>query len=113
MSKAKKIKKVLIANRGEIAIRVMKTCRLMGIETVSLFREDEVDLPHRLYADHSVALGGGTLGETYLNIDKIIQIAKDNDVDAIHPGYGFLSENSDFANALEKNNITFIGPTAE
>lgn len=110
---SKKIKKILIANRGEIAIRVMKTCRSLGIVTVSLFRDDEVDLPHRLFADYSVGLGTGTLAETYLNIDKIIEIAKTEKVDAIHPGYGFLSENAKFAKALEENDIIFIGPTVD
>ncbi len=108
-----KIKKILIANRGEIALRVINTCKKMGIETVTIFSDEDKTLPHSFMSDESVSLGGGPLSDTYLNIEKIIKIAKDTNADAIHPGYGFLSENTTFANALSDNGITFIGPSNE
>lgn len=106
-----KIKKILIANRGEIALRVIKTCKRLGIKTVTLYSEEDKELPHSYMSDEAFYLEGSTLKETYLNIDKIIEIAKEADADAIHPGYGFLSENTEFAKALDKNNIIFIGPS--
>ncbi|MCB9061752.1 MAG: ATP-grasp domain-containing protein [Halobacteriovoraceae bacterium] len=109
----KAIKRILIANRAEIALRVMRTCRAMGIETVTIFHEDEIGLPHTFEADYSICLGNGELKETYLNISKIINIAKDFKVDAIHPGYGFLSENAEFAAQVVKAGIIFIGPRPE
>ncbi len=109
----KTFKRILIANRGEIAIRVMKTCREMGIESVCLYTDEEIDLPHSSYGDISVGLGSGPLADTYLNIDKLVQICKDYKVDAVHPGYGLLSERAAFANALEKAGITLIGPPAK
>ncbi len=108
----KKFKRILIANRGEIAIRVMKTCREMGIESVCLYTDEEIDLPHTSYGDISVCLGSGPLSETYLNIEKLVGICKEYSVDAVHPGYGLLSERAAFANALEKAGITLIGPPA-
>lgn len=108
-----KIKKILIANRGEIALRVLKTAREMGIKVVTMYAEDDKNLPHALEADESYSLGSGTLKETYLNKEKIISIAKETKADAIHPGYGFLSENAEFADLVEKNKIIFIGPTSE
>lgn len=108
-----KIKKILIANRGEIALRVLKTAREMGIQVVTLYADDDKDLPHALEADESYSLGSGPLKETYLNKEKIISIAKETKADAIHPGYGFLSENAEFADLVEKNKIIFIGPTSE
>ncbi|MCT4640818.1 MAG: ATP-grasp domain-containing protein [Bacteriovoracaceae bacterium] len=108
---SKEIKKVLIANRAEIALRVIKTCKKMGIKTVCIYSKEDMNSPHRYKADESFYLGEGALSETYLNIDKIIQIAKDCGADAIHPGYGFLSENTNFARALDKNGIIFIGPS--
>ena len=109
----KKIKKILIANRGEIALRIIKTCQELQIKTVTLFTKNEIALPHALLSDYSVNLGDGPLHETYLNHEKIIEIAKQEKVDAIHPGYGFLSENSFFAKKVTDNNIIFIGPTPE
>jgi acetyl-CoA carboxylase biotin carboxylase subunit len=106
-----KIKKVLIANRGEIALRVIKTCRKMGISTVTIYTEEDKYLPHAYKADESYYLGQGTLAETYLNQQKIIDICKDSGADAIHPGYGFLSENTDFCKLVSENNIIFIGPS--
>lgn len=108
-----KIKKILVANRGEIALRVLKTAKEMGIKLVSIYAEDDKTLPHAMLSDESYSLGEGPLSETYLNQDKIIGIAKAAGVDAIHPGYGFLSENASFAEKVEKNGIIFIGPTAE
>ncbi len=113
MSKNRTIKRILMANRGEIACRVIRSCREMGIEVVTLFTPVEADYPHRLLADFSVNLGDGNLAETYLNQEKIIAIAKKYNVDAIHPGYGFLSENAAFARLVAKNELILIGPTAE
>jgi 3-methylcrotonyl-CoA carboxylase alpha subunit len=105
-----KIKKILIANRGEIAVRVVKTCKKLGIKTVGLYAADDKDLIHSKVVDEAFLLVGQTLSETYLNGDKIIEIAKKCGADAIHPGYGFLSENSKFAKAVEDNGLIFIGP---
>ncbi|WP_045800763.1 acetyl-CoA carboxylase biotin carboxylase subunit [Flagellimonas lutaonensis] len=102
--------KILIANRGEIAIRVMKTAKKMGIKTVAVFSEADRNAPHVRFADEAVCIGPPPSNQSYLLGDKIIEIAKELDVDGIHPGYGFLSENADFAEAVEKNGITFIGP---
>ncbi|OUR97843.1 hypothetical protein A9Q84_06495 [Halobacteriovorax marinus] len=106
----KKIDKILIANRGEISLRVMKTCKEMGIKSVSLFTEIERDYPHANLADECISLGEGPLSETYLNQDRIIEIAKKCGASAIHPGYGFLSENSVFANKVTSAGLIFIGP---
>ena len=106
-------KRILIANRGEIACRVMKTCREMGIETISIYTESEVELPHAKMGDISINLGAGALSETYLNIDRLISIAKEYRAEAIHPGYGFLSENAEFSKALTKAKIKLIGPPPE
>jgi 3-methylcrotonyl-CoA carboxylase alpha subunit len=108
-----KITKVLIANRAEIALRVVKTCKEFGISTVSLYTEEEKELPQRFEADESVYLAGSTLAETYLNMDKIVSIAKELECDAIHPGYGFLSENAEFSKKVTDAGIIFIGPTPE
>lgn len=107
------IKKILIANRGEIAIRVMKACKELGISTVTIFADNDRESGHVSYADEKYNLGTGVLKDTYLNIEKIIEIAKKSGADAIHPGYGFLSENSAFSRACDLNNIIFIGPTPE
>jgi acetyl-CoA carboxylase biotin carboxylase subunit len=108
-----KIKKILVANRGEIALRVLKTAKEMGIKVVTVYAEDDKTLPHALYADESYSLGSGTLQDTYLNKQKLIEIAKNSGADSIHPGYGFLSENEEFAQMVEKAGIVFIGPTPE
>lgn len=107
------IKKILIANRGEIALRVMRACKEIGIKTVSIFADNDRDSSHVSYADESFNLGSGQLKDTYLNIEKIINIAKNSNADAIHPGYGFLSENANFSRACDENNIVFIGPTPD
>ena len=107
------IKKILIANRGEIAIRVMKTAHKMGIQTVAVYSEVDRDAPHVKFANEAICIGEAPSNQSYLKGDKIIKAAKKLDVDAIHPGYGFLSENADFAELVEKNNIIFIGPHPE
>lgn len=106
----KKFKRVMIANRGEIAIRVAKTLRESGIESVMLYTDEELDLPHSTFGDFSINLGSGPLSETYLNIDRLVDLAREYKVDAVHPGYGFLSERAPFALALEKAGIKLIGP---
>lgn len=107
------MKKILIANRGEIALRVIQTAREMGIQTVTLYTDEEKGLPHCTAGDESYSLGTGSLKETYLNQEKIIEIAKSCGADAIHPGYGFLSEKSSFARLVQKSGLTFIGPSPE
>ncbi len=106
------IKKVLIANRGEIAIRVMRSCREMGIRTVAVFSEADRSSLHVRYADEACFIGPSPSVESYLVIDKIIEAAKISGADAIHPGYGFLSENAEFSDRCRKENIIFIGPRA-
>jgi acetyl-CoA carboxylase biotin carboxylase subunit len=107
------MQKILIANRGEIALRVMKSAREMGIKTVAIYSEADRESPHVLYADEAVCVGTPPSNQSYLLGDKIIEICKELNVDAIHPGYGFLSENADFARKLKTNNIILIGPSAE
>jgi len=108
-----KIKKILIANRGEIAIRVMKTAQKMGIKTVAVYSEADRNAPHVRFADEAVCIGEAPSNKSYLLGDKIIEVSLKLNVDAIHPGYGFLSENADFAEKVEKNNLIFIGPKSE
>ncbi|MFP3859852.1 MAG: acetyl/propionyl/methylcrotonyl-CoA carboxylase subunit alpha [Bacteroidales bacterium] len=105
--------KILIANRGEIAARIMRTARKLGIWTVAVYSEQDKNSYHALGADEAYFIGPGSLPETYLNQDKILQIAIQSKVDAIHPGYGFLSENPEFAEKCRKKGIVFIGPGAE
>jgi pyruvate carboxylase subunit A len=107
------MQKILVANRGEIALRVMKTIRRMGIKVVAIYSEADRDAPHVRYADQAVCIGPPPSAQSYLLIDKIIETAKSLNVDAIHPGYGFLSENDEFAQKVEDNGITFIGPGPE
>lgn len=109
----KKINKILIANRGEIVLRVIQTAKEMGLKTVTLYTDEEKDLPHSFAGDESFCLGSGQLKETYLNQEKIVEIAKICKADAIHPGYGFLSEKSSFAKLVDKNGLIFIGPSPE
>ncbi|MEX0844925.1 MAG: acetyl-CoA carboxylase biotin carboxylase subunit [Balneolaceae bacterium] len=104
------IKKVLIANRGEIALRVIHTCKELGIKTVAVYSRPDSHSPHVLHADESVFIGEAASSESYLVIDKIIDAAKQTGADAVHPGYGFLSENAAFAERCKKENIIFIGP---
>jgi propionyl-CoA carboxylase alpha chain len=107
------MKKILIANRGEIAIRVMKTAQKMGIKTVAVYSTADRNAPHVKFADEAVWIGEAPSSQSYLLGSKIIEVAKALNVDAIHPGYGFLSENADFAEEAEKNNIIFIGPKSK
>jgi acetyl-CoA carboxylase biotin carboxylase subunit len=104
------VTRVLVANRGEIALRVMRTCREMGIETVAVYAEPDARTPHVYFADERVALQGETPRQAYLDIEQLVRLARDRKADAIHPGYGFLSENAAFAEACTKAGLTFIGP---
>src|SRR3972149_1566117 len=105
--------KILIANRGEIAVRVIRACREMGIRAVAVFSEVDRKSLHVLKADEAYPIGPAPATESYLRIDKIIEAARKAGAEAIHPGYGFLAENSEFAEETEKAGITFIGPSAE
>ncbi|MBX9806691.1 MAG: acetyl-CoA carboxylase biotin carboxylase subunit [Flavobacteriaceae bacterium] len=107
------MKKILVANRGEIAIRVMKTARKMGIKTVAVYSTADRNAPHVKFADEAVWIGESPSNKSYLLGNKIIEVAKTLNADAIHPGYGFLSENAEFAEEVEKNNIIFIGPKSK
>ena len=107
------IKKILIANRGEIALRVMRTAREMGIKTVAVFSEPDRNALHVRYADEAVCIGPAASSESYLRGDKIIEVCKKLNVDAIHPGYGFLSENADFSRQVQEAGLIFIGPSPE
>ncbi|MCM1104284.1 MAG: acetyl-CoA carboxylase biotin carboxylase subunit [Clostridium sp.] len=107
------IKKVLVANRGEIAVRIIRACREMGIETVAVYSEADAEALHTKLADEAVCIGPAQAQESYLSMDRIISATIISGADAIHPGYGFLSENSMFARLCEKCNITFIGPDSE
>jgi len=105
------IKKILVANRGEIAIRVMRSCREMDIASVAVFSDADGGAMHVRYADEAYYIGPAPSNESYLNIDKIIEVAKKSGADAIHPGYGFLSENAEFSDRCEKEGLIFIGPS--
>lgn len=110
----KKFRKIMAANRGEIAIRIFRACTELGISTVAIYSEEDRLSLHRYKADEAYQIGKGKGPiDAYLSIDEIIDLARKKDVDAIHPGYGFLSENADFAEACERAGITFIGPTPE
>lgn len=109
----KPFKKVLIANRGEIALRVIRTLKEMGIKSVAIYSEADRNSLHVRMADEAVCIGAAPSSLSYLNIDAVVTAAKITGADAVHPGYGFLSENADFADAITKAGITFIGPTAK
>ena len=104
------MKKILVANRGEIALRIMRTARKMGLKTVAIYSTADRNSPHVRFADEAVLIGGAASADSYLRGDKIVKAAKELNVDAIHPGYGFLSENAEFAERVEQNGITWIGP---
>jgi len=103
-------KKILIANRGEIAVRVIRTCKEMGIQTVAIYSEPDRTSPHVLLADEAYCVGPGTSSKSYLNVIKILDVIQKCNADAVHPGYGFLSENCDFAEAVQKTGAVWIGP---
>src|SRR6202789_1570963 len=105
--------KILVANRGEIALRVICACKELGISTVEVYSEADRNSLHVLFCDETVCIGPPRSAESYLNIPQVISSPEITNVDAIHPGYGFLSENSNFAKVCEASEITFIGPTPE
>ncbi|HKM21002.1 MAG TPA: acetyl-CoA carboxylase biotin carboxylase subunit [Lachnospiraceae bacterium] len=105
--------KILIANRGEVAVRIIRACKEMGIKTVAVYSEADAEALHVSMADESYCIGGPLVSDSYLNQNAILTVAQKCRVEAIHPGYGLLSENADFAEECEKNHITFIGPSAE
>lgn len=107
------MKRVLIANRGEIAVRIIRACRDLGLETVAVYSTADKDALHVLLADQAVCIGPGPAPESYINIPRILSAIEISGADAVHPGYGFLSENADFARQCEKGGITFIGPSSE
>jgi len=107
------LKKILIANRGEIALRIIRTCKEMGLQTVAIYSTADRESLHVKFADEAVCIGPPASSESYLNIPAIISVAEITNADAIHPGYGFLSENSKFAKLCQEHNIKFIGPTSE
>src|SRR5437868_11042947 len=106
-------KKILIANRGEIACRIIWACRELGIKTVAIYSEADSDSLHVRFADDAICIGPPPSGQSYLSIPSVISAAEVTNVDAIHPGYGFLAENAHFAEVCGACNITFIGPTPE
>ena len=104
---------ILIANRGEIAVRIIRACRNMGIKSIAVYSKEDKDSLHVQLADRRVCIGEGPAKNSYLNMERIISAAKNTDADAIHPGFGFLSENADFVRLCKENDIAFIGPSAE
>jgi len=109
----KKLRRILIANRGEIAVRIIRACHERGLESVAVLSDADTESLHVKLADQAVRIGSGPVLDSYLNGKRIIEAAKQTKADAIHPGYGFLSENADFAQAVQKAGIQFIGPSPQ
>ena len=103
--------KILVANRGEIAIRVMRACRELGVETVAIYSDADKNALHVKYADEAFHVGEAPPSKSYLNIDRILEVAKKSGAEAVHPGYGFLAENYRFAHRCQEEGVTFIGPS--
>ena len=108
-----KLNKILIANRGEIAVRIIRACKEMNIKTVAVYSEADKDALHTKLADEAICIGPANSKQSYLNIKNIIEAANITKADSIHPGFGFLSENAQFAKICEESNIKFIGPKSE
>ena len=106
-------KKILVANRGEIAVRILRACRELGVKTVAVYSDADKNALHVQHADQAIYIGNSSPKESYLNADVLIQAARHLNADAIHPGYGFLSENASFAGKVASANLTFIGPSAD
>jgi len=104
------IKRLLIANRGEIALRIIRACRELGIESVAVYSEADERSPHVAAADRAVAIGPAPAADSYLSVPRLLDAAKTTGADAVHPGYGFLAENAPFAVACERAGLTFVGP---
>ncbi len=105
--------KILIANRGEIAVRIIRACREMGIQTVAVYSEADRDALHTQLADEAICIGPAAPKDSYLNMERILSATIASKAQAIHPGFGFLSENSKFVEMCQQCNVTFIGPSAE
>ena len=106
------IRRLLVANRGEIALRVIRACRELGIESVAVYSDADARAPHVAAADHAFAIGPAASSESYLSATRILTVARQSGADAIHPGYGFLSENAAFADACVRAGWVFVGPPA-